>query len=79
MKHISFFVISIFLFTLSCGDGTVAIEVSQKEYGERWPFTVDSGLLKCKPFGGGEAVVFRGTGWQTLLAKWYWRECLAGR
>jgi len=43
--------ISIFILNACSKPGT---EITEKEYGEKWPFTVASGRLECK----GQAVIF---------------------
>jgi hypothetical protein len=53
--------LSLFVFSFNCivfAEGT--IHVTEKEYGEKWPFTVTEGQLGC--IGGSRAVIFIANG-----------------
>lgn len=43
------------LLLAGCGGGPQGNQVTRAQFGEAWPLTVDSGLLRCEPPG---AVVF---------------------
>lgn len=46
------------LLIMSCGQDS-GVTITQKEYGDKWPFTVSEGKLECR---GSDQVVFTANG-----------------
>lgn len=44
-------VLTVILAVLSAGCGTGGVKIARTEYGDKWPFTVNEGILSCRDTG----------------------------